>query len=155
MDKILVVDDEQHIRDLYSLELSSDGYDVETAASGYNLLKDIELSRPDVIIPDIRLANHDGLDLLLEIRKRHADLPIILCSAYDSFRDDARAIAADAYVVKSFDLSELKMKIQRSIEARITTGRELLPAPLKAGGSQTEGTTSPIIGRGMECTGLL
>ena len=153
MDRILVVDDEEHIRDLYSLELSSDGYDVETAASGYNLLKDIELLRPDVIILDIRLANHDGLDLLLEIRKRHADLPIILCSAYDSFRDDARAIAADAYVVKSFDLSELKMKIQRVIEARTTTGREFLAASAKARGSQTEETTSRIVERRMKCTG--
>ena len=153
MDRILVVDDEEHIRDLYSLELSSDGYDVETAASGYNLLKDIELLRPDVIILDIRLANHDGLDLLPEIRKRHADLPIILCSAYDSFRDDARAIAADAYVVKSFDLSELKMKIQRVIEARTTTGREFLAASAKARGSQTEETTSRIVERRMECTG--
>jgi CheY-like chemotaxis protein len=54
---------------------------------------------------------------LQEIRNRFHDLPVILCTAYDTYKEDPKAIAADYYVVKSFDLSELKMAIQRVIEA--------------------------------------
>jgi two-component SAPR family response regulator len=55
--------------------------------------------------------------LLQDIRNRHHDLPIILCTAYDTYKYDPKAIAADYYVVKSFDLSELIMAIERATEA--------------------------------------
>jgi len=118
MAKILVVDDEQHIRELYSLEFASEGYDVETRASCVNLLRDMKTSKPNLIILDIRFVDDDGLEVLLEIREHYPDVPVILCSAYDSYRYDIRTIAADAYVVKSFDLSELKMMIRRALEER-------------------------------------
>ena len=90
---------------------------MSTTATGHNLLKRIDLLQPEVVVLDIKLVHYDGLELLQEIRKRHYDLPVILCTAYDTYKSDLRAIAADFYVVKSFDLSELKMKIHRAIEA--------------------------------------
>jgi DNA-binding response OmpR family regulator len=65
---------------------------------------------------DIRLGQYDGLDLLQDIRRRYYDIPVILCSAYASFKWDLRSIAADYYVVKSGDLTELKKKIHRALE---------------------------------------
>ena len=56
------------------------------------------------------------LDLLLDIRDRYYNLPVILCTAYDTFKEDPRSIAADYYVIKSFDLTELKTKIKRAID---------------------------------------
>lgn len=109
--KILVVDDEAHIRTLYTEELAEEGYEVLTAEGGLNLLECIETEKPDLVVLDIKMEDYNGLDLLQDIRNKYYDLPVILCSAYDTFKDDIKSIAADHYVIKSFDLSELKTKI--------------------------------------------
>jgi len=119
MAKILVVDDEEHIRLLYSEELSEAGHDVITAADGYKLVERIDKEKPDLIILDIKMVDYNGLDLLQEIRNKFYNLPVILCTAYDTFKDDIKAIAADFYVIKSFDLTELKKKIVMALEANI------------------------------------
>ena len=117
MAKILIVDDEEHIRYLYSEELSDSGYDVITADSGYKLLERIEEEKPDLVVLDIKMVGYDGLDLLQDIRNRFYDLPVVLCTAYDTFKRDMKSIAADFYVIKSFDLTELKNKVAMALEA--------------------------------------
>jgi two-component system response regulator (stage 0 sporulation protein F) len=119
MAKILVVDDEEHIRLLYSEELGEAGYEVITAADGYGLMERIEEEKPDLIILDIKMVDYNGLDLLQEIRSQFYNLPVILCTAYDTFKEDVKSIAADSYVIKSFDLTELKKKIAMALEAHI------------------------------------
>ena len=116
MAKILLVDDEKHILQYYKEELSGDGHQVVAIDSGEQLLNKIALHQPDVIVLDIKLVEWDGLDLLLDIRDRYYNLPVILCTAYDTFKEDPRSIAADYYVIKSFDLTELKTKIKRAID---------------------------------------
>jgi DNA-binding response OmpR family regulator len=119
MAKILVVDDEEHIRLLYSEELTEAGYEVITAADGYKLTERIEKEQPDLVILDIKMIDYNGLDLLQEIRNKFYDLPVILCTAYDTFKEDIKSIAADFYVIKSFDLTELKKKIAKALETHI------------------------------------
>jgi two-component system response regulator (stage 0 sporulation protein F) len=119
MAKILVVDDEEHIRLLYSEELTEAGYEVITAADGYKLIERIETEKPDLVILDIKMVDYNGLDLLQEVRNKFYDLPVILCTAYDTFKEDIKSIAADFYVIKSFDLTELKKKIATALEAHI------------------------------------
>ncbi|MBW2078796.1 MAG: response regulator [Deltaproteobacteria bacterium] len=119
MAKILVVDDEEHIRLLYSEELSEAGYEVITAADGFKLIERIEEEKPDLVVLDIKMIDYNGLDLLQEIRNKFYDLPVILCTAYDTYKEDIKAIAADFYVIKSFDLTELKKKIARALETTI------------------------------------
>ncbi|RMG54376.1 MAG: response regulator [Bacteroidetes bacterium] len=119
MPKILVVDDEEHIRLLYSEELREAGYEVITADSGYQLLERIEQEKPDLVILDIKMVDYDGLDLLQDIRNHYYDLPVILSTAYDTFKEDIKSMAADYYVVKSFDLTELKKKITMALETRL------------------------------------
>ena len=120
MANILVVDDEEHIRQYFSEELSDEGHHVSTLASGHQLLRNIDHLRPEIVILDIKLVDYDGLDLLQDIRNSYHDLPVILCSAYDTYKEDPRSVAADYYVVKSFDLSELKSTIHRALEARVS-----------------------------------
>ena len=117
MARILVVDDDENIRQDYMEELSDEGHQVSVAASGHQLLTTIDRFEPDVVVLDIKLGNYDGLELLKEIRNEYYDLPVILCSAYQTYKHDQRSIAADCYVVKSFDLSELKTMIKRAVEA--------------------------------------
>ena len=118
MAKILIVDDEEHIRFLYSEELTEAGYEVITADSGFKLLERIETDKPDLVVLDIKMVDYNGLDLLQDIRNKYYDLPVVLCTAYDTFKEDMKSIAADYYVIKSFDLTELKTKIAMALEAR-------------------------------------
>lgn len=112
--KIMVVDDELHIRMLYQEELQALGYAVVTSDGSKEILPILDKEKPDLIVLDIKLG-HDksGLDLLQEIRSQDQDIPVILCTAYDSFQHDLKSIAADHYVVKSVDLSELVGKVKK------------------------------------------
>lgn len=111
MAKILIVDDEKSIRALCAEELGEAGYEVITTGEGKEVMGLIASARPSVVVLDIRMEDCDGLDLLQEVRNAHPHLPIILNTAYDSYREDVKSVAADYYVVKSYDLSELKEKI--------------------------------------------
>ena len=117
--KILIVDDEEHIRMLYQVELEDEGYDVVTASDGNMLIERIEKEHPDLIILDIKMAGYNGLDLLQDIRNKFYNLPVVLCSAYDSFKKNVKSIAADFYVVKSSDLTQLKKVIVRALESTL------------------------------------
>jgi len=115
--KILVVDDEKHIRMLYQEELESEGYEVVTSNGEEPILPLMERVAPDVVVLDIKLgSNKSGLDLLQEIRGKDQAIPVILSTAYDSFQHDLKSIAADYYVVKSVDLGELKAKVALAME---------------------------------------
>ena len=120
MARILLVDDEEHILRYYTEELSEEGHKVWTLATGHKLLKRIDRVQPEVGVLDIKLVEYDGLDLLKEIRNCYHDLPVILCTAYDTYKEDPKSLVADYYVVKSFDLTELKMAIQKAIEVKVS-----------------------------------
>lgn len=116
MAKILVIDDERQIRELYSLELSAEGHDVEAMAFSREMLQELTAFAPDLAILDIHLVNEDGFEVLLGIRRDHPGLPVLICTAYDSYRYDRRALAAEAYIVKSYNLSELKRAVQQVLD---------------------------------------
>jgi two-component system response regulator (stage 0 sporulation protein F) len=114
--KIMIVDDEKYIRQLYAEELDDEGYQVVTISSGLRLLEKIENEDPDLVILDVRLRDYNGLELLQDIKKRFSTLPVGLCTAYDTFRGDKKSAGADFYVVRSFDLTELKDNIAHTLE---------------------------------------
>ena len=114
--KILVVDDERHIRMLYQEELQAEGYTVATSDGREPIMEVIAREDPAVVILDIKLGpDISGLNLLQTIRSANSDLPVILSTAYDSFQHDLKSIAANYYVVKSVDLTELKDKVARTL----------------------------------------
>lgn len=121
MTKILIVDDEASIRMLYREEFEDEGYEVFEAEDGHKLIERIEQDNPDVIVLDIKMAAYDGLDLLQEIRQKFQDLPVIISSAYGAYKGDYKTLAADYYVVKSSDLSELKLKVKKALEGKVPT----------------------------------
>jgi len=119
MARILLVDDEKNILQYYVEELSNEGHEVVAVNSGDQLINIIDLHQPEVVVLDIKLVDWDGLDLLQDIRNQYYDLPVILCTAYETYKEDLRSISADYYVVKSFDLSELKTTIKRAIDTHL------------------------------------
>jgi len=112
MKKILVVDDEENIRLLLREELQDEGYAVLTAESGEKAIALVKAERPDLVTLDIKMPGESGLMTLRKIREIDYDLPVILCTAYTSYKTYFSAVAADHYVVKSSDFGELKSKIR-------------------------------------------
>ena len=118
MAKILIVDDDDNICLLYEEELKDAGYEVEVANNGKECIDKVKAGKIDLIVMDIRMPEMDGLEALGKVIAQHKNIPIILNSAYSSYRDDFRSWGADAYVVKSSDLTELKDKISEVLEKR-------------------------------------
>ena len=113
MANVLVVDDDQSLRLLYSKELTDEGHEVNTVPSGKDAIESIAQSRPDVVVLDIKMEGMDGLSVLDEIMKHDKTIPVILNTAYSTFKSDFTTWSADAYVVKSSDLNELKQTIRQ------------------------------------------
>lgn len=115
-EKILVIDDEKHVRMLYQEELQNEGYEVAVSDGREPVVEVIRREKPGILILDIKLGQDiSGLDLLQALRGPYPDLPVILSTAYDSFQYDLKSIVADFYVVKSVDLSELKLRVREAL----------------------------------------
>ncbi|MBN1592722.1 MAG: response regulator [Candidatus Coatesbacteria bacterium] len=117
MATILVVDDDAALRMLYEEELANEGWDIILAGSGEEALKWLSDGKPDVVVLDIRMEGIDGLETLQRIMTADKSIPVILNTAYGSYQDDFRTWAADAYIVKSSDLRELKTTIHKILQS--------------------------------------
>ncbi|MGA7564330.1 MAG: response regulator [Desulfobaccales bacterium] len=115
MKTILVVDDDEAIRTLLQEELSDEGYRVLIAGNAREALKKVQEKALDLVILDIRMPGMDGLEALPRILGLKEGLPVILNSAYTQYQESFMSWAADAYVVKSSDLTELKAKVKELI----------------------------------------
>jgi DNA-binding response OmpR family regulator len=120
MPKILVVEDEKNLRLLYKGDLEQEGYSVVTAGNAADGLEVIEKEAPDLVVLDIRLPGMDGIEAMGRVLGRYPRMPIILNSAYSSYKDNFLSWAADAYVIKSSDTTELKNKIRELLAVRQT-----------------------------------
>jgi len=101
--KILVVDDQDCIRNLITETLSPDGYEIQAVGDRQSVRGVLVSNEPDLILLDLYLDGPEGFDLLQEIKGQHPSLPVIIVTAYDSHRDDPRLKKADGYVVKSIE----------------------------------------------------
>ncbi len=109
---ILVVDDEVNLCRLYEKELEEAGYRVVVANDGRKAVQLVEQEGIDLVVLDIRMEGQDGIETLRQLMQQRRDLPVILNTAYSSYQMDFNTWLADAYVIKSSDLTELKNKIQ-------------------------------------------
>ena len=115
--RILLVDDEEHIRLLFKEELEEEGYSIDVASNGFEALEKLRDLRFDLIVLDIKMPGMDGIQTLNEIKKLNKDQRVILCSAYGEFKQDFSSWVSDAYVVKSADTRELKETIKSVLGA--------------------------------------
>jgi DNA-binding response OmpR family regulator len=109
--KILVVDDQLCVQQLLTAELTLKGYHVASSGNAESAKRRLLSFCPDVVLLDLYLCGPDGFDLFEDIKRKFPDLPVIILTAYDSYRDDPRLSQADGYVTKSIVLDELKGKI--------------------------------------------
>jgi CheY-like chemotaxis protein len=108
MARVLIIEDEANLRLLYRLELELEGYDIVEVGSGNEALEVLAHEKMDAAVLDLLLSDFSGLQLMDEMLSRQRYLPIIINTAYNQFRDDFHCWGAEAFVVKSSDLSELK-----------------------------------------------
>ncbi|MFH1673136.1 MAG: response regulator [Pseudomonadota bacterium] len=115
MARILVVDDQTCIQQFYQEELSEEGYAVAVADDLSQAMAQIEACPPDVVVLDLFLRGSNGWEALDMIKKNNSHLPVIISTAYDSYIEDPRLEEAEGYIVKSFDVTELKEKISETL----------------------------------------
>ena len=115
---ILIVDDEKNILDLYDQELQDEGYSTFLAQNGKECLEIIKNESLDLIVLDIRMPKMDGLEAIGNIIDINNNIPIIINSAYSNYKDDFMSWAAEAYVVKSYNLDELKNTIKEVLQKK-------------------------------------
>jgi DNA-binding NtrC family response regulator len=114
--KVLIVDDEPNLRRLYRASLEDDGHEVITADSAEDCLTRLERESPDLVVLDVRMPGMDGLEALGKILERHPRMPVVLNSAFSSYRDNFLSWTADAYLVKSSDVGPLRSTVRRLLE---------------------------------------
>ncbi len=115
--RILVVDDEPHMRDMLELGLEQHGFDVRSAPDGAAALELLATGwRPDAIVLDVVMPKIDGMALLPQLR-RISEVPILMLSARKEVPDKIAALiaGADDYVGKPFDLGELAARLRSRV----------------------------------------
>jgi len=118
MEKVLCVDDDLSLLRLYQDELSEEGYKVILAKNGKEALAKFEKEKPQVVVMDIRMPVMDGIEALTAMMGKDRQVPVILNTAYPQYRDNFMTWGAEAYVIKSSDLTELKKKIREVLNKR-------------------------------------
>ena len=123
--KILVVDDDQHIAELISLYLMKDGYDTQEVYDGKKALEAVTTYEPDLILLDLMLPGIPGEEVLRDIRKK-GNTPVIILTAKDTIDDKVEFLrgGADDYVTKPFDIKEVTARVEVQIRRAETTGRK-------------------------------
>jgi len=129
---ILVVDDEDTIRDVIRRYLERDGFTVREAADGYAALDAIQDEPPDLIVLDLMLPGVDGLSITRQIRERHR-IPIIMLTAKGETSDRIRGLdlGADDYMAKPFSPQELASRV-KAVLRRSSESASLPGAPGQA-----------------------
>lgn len=115
---LLIVEDDVNQRALYEEEMLDEGYDVVTASDGRQALQVAAEAHPDLVIIDVNMPVMDGLDTMSRLIEADRHVPVIIHTAYASYKDSFASWSADAYIVKSSDLSGLKDKVRDLLAER-------------------------------------
>jgi len=113
MARLLVVEDDKNQRMLYTEELEDKGYDVTAVGTAREALKAVRKGGIDLVVLDIQMPGMDGVEALGKILGERSQLPVILYTAYSDRRENFLTWSADAYMVKSSDITPLVNEIKK------------------------------------------
>ena len=103
---ILLIDDQDYMEELLAEDLQDQGHVLKRIGESDRVMDSLEEDPPDVVLLDLYLNGFEGWHLLQEIKHFSQGLPVIILSAYDSFRDDSPLEAADGYLIKDIDTGQ-------------------------------------------------
>lgn len=109
MSNILIIDDQPYLRELFSHDLIKEAYQVWSAADAESVKGYLENSNLDLVLLELSVQGFRGWGMLKEIRQKTPQLPVLIVTAYDGYKNEPRASESDGYVVKDFiHLDKLK-----------------------------------------------
>ena len=122
-DKILVVDDEQEIRDLLDSFLTAQGYEVISASDGKEAIDLAGTENPQAIILDIKMPGIDGIEVCKRLKEKEKTrlIPVIMITGFEDNKIEALEMGADDFVNKPFDMAELSIRVKSVIQIRHLT----------------------------------
>ncbi|MCG7446473.1 response regulator transcription factor [Corynebacterium sp. ACRPO] len=131
--KILVVDDEQAVRESLRRSLRFNGYEVLTANDGLEAVETVRAENPELLILDVMMPNMDGLEVCRSLRSEGWDRPILVLTARDGVSDRVAGLdaGADDYLPKPFALEELLARV-RSLVRRASADSIAAEAPVES-----------------------
>ncbi|MCL2158603.1 MAG: response regulator transcription factor [Oscillospiraceae bacterium] len=114
MSKIMIVDDDLHIRELVCALLKDGGFEVCEAKEGRDALKEMTNENPDLAIIDLMMPNMDGYELCRRLRQYYENLPVLMLTAKAELPSKAKGFdaGADDYLTKPFEGDELLMRVR-------------------------------------------
>ena len=118
--RILVVDDEETVRDLLQRSLEEAGYDVVAAANGEEALYEMSQREVEVVLLDVKMPGMSGLEVLGKLTTDWPDICVIMATAVADVQTavETMKLGADDYITKPFNLDDLVLKVQKAIEKR-------------------------------------
>jgi len=127
---ILVVDDEEMLRNLLEKILVKEGYEIDTAADGEKALEILRDNKYNLLITDVKMPRLNGFELLKKAKKDYPEMGVIMMTAYgDSFTvKDALLLGADEYITKPFKSFEINLIVERAFWRMMSSLQEK-PAP--------------------------
>ncbi|MBT5057277.1 MAG: sigma-54-dependent Fis family transcriptional regulator [Gemmatimonadetes bacterium] len=116
--RVLIVDDEEDIRDTLADRVEAEGFEVATASDGIRGLDKMREFDPDLVLLDLQMPRLDGLGVLARIRADEVDVSVVVISAYGTLEKvvEAMKAGADDFVPKPFDADHLRVVVTRSVE---------------------------------------
>ncbi len=128
MNNILVIDDEQSMRDFLAIMLKKEGHEVMTAENGVDALKAVQSEIFDLIITDVKMPGLDGIGLLKAIKEVSSDTIVIMITAFATAETavEAMKLGAYDYIMKPFKIDEIKLVIQKALEKRFLRKENIL-----------------------------
>ncbi|HYX53851.1 MAG TPA: response regulator transcription factor [Candidatus Limnocylindrales bacterium] len=148
--RILVVDDETQISRVLKTTLSSQGYEVKTAADGEAGLEAVTDWHPDLLITDLSMPKMNGVELCRAVRE-HSQIPIIVLSVREEEKNKVEALdaGADDYVTKPFGVNELLARVRANLR-RVAATAEPPNTPIAAGDFYISPESRQVKVRGQE-----
>ncbi|HEU0173488.1 MAG TPA: response regulator [Blastocatellia bacterium] len=131
--KILLAEDDDDLRALYSYMLAAAGYKVNAVRNGLEAFAEIQVNRPDALVTDIAMPVLNGLDLIVAVRSNDelANLPIVAITSFgEEIRELARAVGATNAIDKSTELERMREVIDAAVSRPSSAGLRSNGSPL-------------------------
>ena len=126
---VLVVDDNESIREVLAVILSGSGYRCESAKNGVEAMQRVRQSRFDAVVTDLEMPEMDGIALTREIRQQFSSLPVMIMTGYsdEDHRESAFRAGAREFLSKPFDIPDLIRKLHKMLIGHNVGKEQLLP----------------------------
>ena len=125
---LLIVDDDDEIRELLEFDLAQSGYKVDTAQNGFDGLEKAVNNYYDLVLLDVMMPKMNGFDVCKNIRKSKPELPVLLLTAKGTIDDKTQGFdfGADDYLVKPFDIQEVLLRVRALLRRKSDSQPEQL-----------------------------